>query len=391
MLRIGVVLVAAGQSTRLPGVLPKTLREMGGVPVVRLAAQNLAKNAQIHAIQPVVRAGDEADVNAMLSGVGGVLPAIAGGEQRQDSVRAGLEALKNQGISHVLIHDAARPMVPAEMLERLITALQTQDAVIPVLKVADTIKRVSANEVIETLPREQLVAVQTPQAFKFSVIYDVHQRLAGDALTDDAALCEAAGVPVATVAGDASARKLTTPEDWQAMEKGAGMSERICVGHGVDVHALKPYEEGDSSKQFVRLGGVAIPCSHYLEGHSDGDVVLHAIVDAILGALGEGDIGEHFSPDDPEWRGADSARFVIYAAKLLRECAASIQNVDVTVMCEFPKITPHKAAMREKIAELLGLELNQVSVKATTTEKLGFLGRSEGIGAMATACVKRKV
>lgn len=390
-MKLAVVLVAAGESRRLPGDVPKTLRLHQGKPLVVWAVEKLLAHEAVAVIQPVVRTEDVARVAEYLKDFKVCLPPMAGGAQRQDSVRHGLEALracgqKGESISHVLIHDAARPMVPADMLARLIDALDAHDAVIPVLPVVDTIKRLDGAAVVETLPRAQLGAVQTPQAFTFSTIYGLHQRMEGDALTDDAALCEAAGVPVHTVAGDARAKKITTPEDWAQLEAQMECYE-TRVGQGFDVHAL--VARGTENKPLM-LGGVAVECSHYLDGHSDADVVLHAVVDAVLGALGKGDIGEHFPPSDAKWKGAASAQFVEHAAKLMREAGAELSFVDVTVLCEFPKITPYKAAMCAKIAALLGVDETRVSVKATTTEKLGFLGRCEGIAAMATATLKVK-
>ena len=300
-----------------------------------------------------------------------LLPPTAGGATRQDSVRYGLEALAPLSPDFVLIHDAARPLLSAALITRVIRALDGVSGIVPALPVVDTIR----SETGETLARETLKRIQTPQAFPFARILALHQQVGRISATDDAALWIAAGGEITYVTGEERNRKMTHAEDTALM--GLGVTR---VGMGVDVHRLIA---GDG----VMLGGIRIPAAFRLEGHSDADVVLHAVVDALLGAIGEGDIGQHFPPHDVKWRGADSSQFIAHAAARLEARGAQLVHLDITIICELPKIAPHREAMRLRIASLLNVAPEAVSVKATTTEGLGFTGRGEGIVAQALATV----
>jgi 2-C-methyl-D-erythritol 4-phosphate cytidylyltransferase/2-C-methyl-D-erythritol 2,4-cyclodiphosphate synthase len=317
-----------------------------------------------------------------------VLEPVAGGATRQESVRLGLESLVGRQPARVLIHDAARPFVDQALISRVLRALDRTPGAVPAVPVSDTLKRARPDEaddgdiqgLIETtVPRDRLWRVQTPQGFRFAAIREAHRRSAGADLTDDAAVAESAGLAVAIVAGSETNLKLTTPEDWRQAER-LFAARDVRTGMGFDVHRFGP---GDH----VTLCGVRIPFAAGLEGHSDADVGLHALTDAILGAIGAGDIGEHFPPSDPQWRGAPSDIFLRRAAELVAAAGGRIANVDVTVICERPRVAPHRPAMIARIAEILGLARERVAVKATTTEQLGFTGRGEGIAAQAIATV----
>jgi 2-C-methyl-D-erythritol 4-phosphate cytidylyltransferase/2-C-methyl-D-erythritol 2,4-cyclodiphosphate synthase len=310
----------------------------------------------------------------------GLLPAVHGGEARQDSVRLGLEALADRPPAAVLIHDAARPFTAPDVIDRVIDALQTHDGAIPGLALSDTIKRSRNGVVAETVPREELFRVQTPQGFRYQAILAAHRAASGKALTDDAAVAEAAGLRIAMVAGHEGNMKVTEPEDFARAEQQLRQFDFV-TGQGFDVHA---FEAGDH----VWLCGVKVPHSHGLEGHSDADAGLHALTDALLGAIGAGDIGVHFPPSDPQWKGVSSDRFLAHAAKLVTQAGGAIVSVDVTFICERPKIGPHRPAMIARLAEILGLPPARISVKATTTEGLGFTGRREGLAAQAIATIR---
>jgi 2-C-methyl-D-erythritol 4-phosphate cytidylyltransferase/2-C-methyl-D-erythritol 2,4-cyclodiphosphate synthase len=311
---------------------------------------------------------------------------VLGGATRQASVRAGLEALHGRAPDIVLVHDAARPFCSPELVSRAITACNETGAAIPALLVTDTIKRVDAGgRVAGTIDRAELRSVQTPQAFRFDALYDAHQRAAKEGredFTDDAALVEWAGIKVATFTGDSGNVKLTTDEDFAKAEarRVASLTD-LRLGNGFDVHA---FGDGDH----VWLGGLKIPHDRGLTGHSDADVALHAVVDAILGALADGDIGSHFSPNDPRWKGASSDQFLKFAVERVGKRGGKIAHIDLTIVCEEPRIGPHRDAMRKSIADIAGLSVDRVAVKATTSEQLGFTGRKEGIVAMATATVR---
>ncbi|TAK50194.1 MAG: bifunctional 2-C-methyl-D-erythritol 4-phosphate cytidylyltransferase/2-C-methyl-D-erythritol 2,4-cyclodiphosphate synthase [Xanthobacteraceae bacterium] len=379
------IIVAAGRGLRAGPGGPKQFRFVGGRSVVARALDPFCNHSGIDLVQPVC-ADDDHDTFAAAARGLAVLPAVSGGATRQDSVRAGLEALAPRAPSFVLVHDAARPFVSAGVISRAIEAARAHGAAVPAIAVADTIKVVDAAGYVTATPdRAHLRIAQTPQAFAFAPLIEAHRRAAREGrhdFTDDAALAEWAGLTVATFEGDAANMKLTTPEDFAREEAriGAGLGD-IRTGSGFDVHAFGP---GDH----VMLCGVRIAHGLGLAGHSDADAGLHALVDAILGALADGDIGAHFPPGDPQWKGAASERFLAYAVERARARGGMIAHLDVTLICEAPKIGPHRDAMRARIAAIAGIAENRVAVKATTTERLGFTGRGEGIAAMATATIR---
>jgi 2-C-methyl-D-erythritol 4-phosphate cytidylyltransferase / 2-C-methyl-D-erythritol 2,4-cyclodiphosphate synthase len=382
---VAAVVVAAGRGFRAGGGGPKQYREIGGEPVIRSSLKGLAGHPGIAMVQPVIHPDDADLFRAAVVGLD-VLEPVFGGATRQASVRAGLEALRPKRPDLVLVHDAARPFASAALIARGIAAASAGGAAIPALLVADTVKTVDPSGIVTgTIERAQLRLVQTPQAFAFATLLEAHQRAraAGrEDFTDDAALAEWAGIKVATFEGETGNVKLTTADDFvrAAAAELASLTD-VRTGFGYDVHAFGP---GDH----VTLGGLRIAHSQGLSGHSDADVVLHALVDAILGALADGDIGVHFPPSDPQWRGASSDRFLAFAIERLRARKGRIAHLDVNVVCEAPRIGPHRDAMRARIAEITGIDVTRVAVKATTSEKLGFIGRSEGMAAFATATVR---
>jgi 2-C-methyl-D-erythritol 4-phosphate cytidylyltransferase / 2-C-methyl-D-erythritol 2,4-cyclodiphosphate synthase len=385
MAEVAAVVVAAGRGTRTGGDLPKQFRRIGGTSMLRRALAMLAEHPAIDLVQPVIRAEDRDLFAAETAGLA-TLPPTIGGATRQVSVHAGLEALTERAPKLVLVHDAARPFVTPALIARAIAAAERTGAAVPGLPVADTVKRVDADGAVEaTLERASLRLIQTPQAFAFAPLLAAHRRAAAEArldFTDDAALAEWAGMKVAVFAGEPGNIKVTHEEDFARAEAmlAAALGD-VRTGSGIDVHAFAP---GDH----VMLGGVRIAHERALTGHSDADVVLHALTDAILGALAEGDIGVHFPPNDPQWRGAASDRFLRFAVERVQARGGRIAHLDVTVVCEAPKIGPHRDRMRVKIAELAGVARERVAVKATTSEKLGFTGRGEGIVCYATATVR---
>lgn len=373
------VIVAAGSGLRAGPGEPKTWRWLGGKPILRWSVEGLL-SAGSGRIVVVVAEDRLAAVEEALAGLSGWM-AVAGGETRFQSVRAGLAALPHDGDLPILIHDAARPFVTPEHVGRLLAALATADGAIPALAVADTLKQ-GEYTVTATVPRAGLWRAQTPQAFRASNLSAAYAAWTSpEEPTDDAALLEAAGGRVALVAGDPMLMKLTYPEDFVMAERLAGAERIVRIGQGIDAHRFGP---GDG----VWLCGVLIPHDHGLVGHSDADCGLHALTDAILGAIGDGDIGQHFPPSDPQWKGASSDRFVTHAVERVAALGGRILNADVTLICERPKVGPHRAAMRERLADLLGLPLARVSVKATTTEGMGFTGREEGLMAQAVVTVE---
>jgi len=384
-MQVAAVVVAAGRGVRAGGELPKQFRQIGGDTLLRRALLSFVEASDVNLVQPVIRAEDTDIVRALTHGMD-VLAPVFGGATRQASVRAGLEALEPRRPDVVLVHDAARPFASAALISRAINAAKQTGAAIPVLPVTDTIKRIdSAGTVEATLERSSLRLVQTPQAFAFSALLEAHRRAAAqkrDDFTDDAALAEWAGLKVAVFAGEPGNVKLTTADDFVRAEaiQSAALGD-IRTGSGLDVHAFGP---GDH----VTLGGIHIPHGQALTGHSDADVALHAITDALLGALAEGDIGAHFPPTDPQWRGASSDRFFTFAVERVRLRRGRIAHLDLTIVCEAPRIGVHRDNMRANIARLAGIEIERVAVKATTSEKLGFTGRGEGIAAYATATVR---
>jgi 2-C-methyl-D-erythritol 4-phosphate cytidylyltransferase / 2-C-methyl-D-erythritol 2,4-cyclodiphosphate synthase len=384
-IRVAAVVVAAGRGLRAGGDRPKQYRHILGDPVIRPSLLTLARHRAIAAVQPVIHADDAALYRAATAGLE-LLPPVNGGAARQASVRAGLEALEESRPDLVLVHDAARPFASDALITRAITAARASGAAVPVIPVADTVKTVDASGAVTgTIDRAHLRMVQTPQAFGFAALLEAHRRAqaAGrEDFTDDAALMEWAGCKVTTFEGEAGNVKLTTNEDFARAEaaKLAALSD-VRTGFGFDVHQ---FGDGDH----VMLGGVRIPHKQGLSGHSDADVVLHALVDAILGALADGDIGVHFPPTDPQWRGASSDRFLAFAVERLRARGGVIAHLDVTVVCEAPRIGPHRDAIRSRVADIAGISVDRVGVKATTSEKMGFTGRGEGMAAFANATVR---
>jgi 2-C-methyl-D-erythritol 4-phosphate cytidylyltransferase/2-C-methyl-D-erythritol 2,4-cyclodiphosphate synthase len=373
-MRIAAILVAAGSGSRFGAELPKQFTVLADKPVIRHAAEALA--AHVSLIQPV---GDAELIEAALLGGPAYLPVVPGGATRQDSVRAGLEALAAFEPAIVLVHDAARPVIPAGTIPALLAALQDVPGAIPAAPVADTLKRVMRGRITDTVPRADLFRAQTPQAFRFQTLLAVHRSgLTG--ATDDASLLEAAGETVAVVPGSDDNIKLTYPEDLVRLERIMAVPLVPRVGTGFDVHVLE-------AGRPLFLCGVQVPHEKGLAGHSDADVGIHALCDAIYGALAEGDIGRHFPPTEASWKDADSARFLTHAAERIAARGGRLVNADVTLICEQPKITPHAPAMIARLASLLGVEPGRISVKATTTERLGFTGRGEGIAAQAVVSI----
>jgi 2-C-methyl-D-erythritol 4-phosphate cytidylyltransferase / 2-C-methyl-D-erythritol 2,4-cyclodiphosphate synthase len=382
---VAAVVVAAGRGLRAGGNVPKQYRVVGNQPAIQQSLAALAGHSAIGVVQPVIHLDDLRFFEAASAGLA-LLPPVAGGATRQASVRAGLEALASHQPELVLVHDAARPFASPALIARAIAAASATGAAVPVMPVVDTIKTVDASgTIVGTVDRALLRAVQTPQAFAFAPLLDAHRRAhaAGrEDFTDDAALVEWAGLKVTTFEGEAGNVKLTTADDFARAEAAhlAALGD-VRTGFGFDVHQ---FIEGDH----VMLGGVRVPHGRGVTGHSDADVVLHALVDAILGALSEGDIGVHFPPSDPQWRGASSDRFLAFAVERVKARGGRIAHLDSTIVCEAPRVGPHRDAMRARIAEIAGIAASRVAVKATTSEKLGFTGRGEGIAAYANATIR---
>jgi 2-C-methyl-D-erythritol 4-phosphate cytidylyltransferase/2-C-methyl-D-erythritol 2,4-cyclodiphosphate synthase len=381
---VAAVVVAGGRGLRAGGDVPKQYRTLGSVPVLRQSLAIFATHAEIRWVQPVIHRDDGAFFATASEGLA-ILPPAHGGATRQASVRAGLEALAGHRPAIVLVHDAARPFASPALVSRAIAAAD-QGAAIPGVAMTDTIKEVDAGgAVVRTLERARLRGIQTPQAFAFDALLAAHRKAAAagrEDFTDDAALAEWAGMTVGVFDGEAGNIKLTTSDDFaQAEARAMAALGDIRTGNGYDVHA---FADGDH----VWLGGIRIAHERGVTGHSDADVGLHALVDAILGALADGDIGAHFPPSDPQWKGASSDRFLKFAVERVAQRRGRLVHLDLTIVCEAPKIGPHRDAMRARIAEIAGISLDRVGVKATTSEKLGFTGRREGIAAMATATIR---
>jgi 2-C-methyl-D-erythritol 4-phosphate cytidylyltransferase/2-C-methyl-D-erythritol 2,4-cyclodiphosphate synthase len=385
MTEVAAVVVAAGRGLRAGGDVPKQFRRIGGETVLRRTLSMLVEAPNLAFVQPVIRAEDRSLFEAAASAMQ-ILPPVTGGATRQASVRAGLEALAAHSPDIVLIHDAARPFASPALIARAIAAAEKTGAAIPALPVSDTVKSVDAQGLVDkTLDRSSLRTIQTPQGFAFKPLLEAHRRAAKegrDDFTDDAALAEWAGMKVAVFEGEPGNIKITTPDDFARAEAAqlAALGD-VRVGQGVDVHA---FAAGDH----VTIGGLRIAHTQALTGHSDADVALHALVDAILGALADGDIGSHFPPSDMQWKGASSDRFFTFAVERVKARGGVIAHLDLTIVCEAPKIGPHRDAMRANIARLAGIDSSRVAVKATTSEQLGFTGRREGIVAYATATVR---
>jgi 2-C-methyl-D-erythritol 4-phosphate cytidylyltransferase/2-C-methyl-D-erythritol 2,4-cyclodiphosphate synthase len=371
--RFAALLLAAGSGSRFGAATAKQFLSIAGQPVLRHAARALLAEGAV--LQPV---GDPEAIANALAGLD-FLPPVAGGATRQHSVRAGLEALAAHAPQIVLVHDGARPLIPAGTIAALLDALRTHSGAIPAVPVADTLKRGTDGTIAATVPRENLFRAQTPQAFHFPLLLALH-RAAGPGATDDAAILEAAGHSVALVAGSEDNIKLTYPEDLVRLDRILAATLLPRVGTGYDVHVL-------AAGRKLILCGIEVPHDQGLTGHSDADVGIHALCDAIYGALAEGDIGRHFPPSDAAYKDADSARFLRHAAARIAARGGRLANADVTLICEQPKITPHAPSMIARLAELLGVEASRISVKATTSERLGFTGRMEGIAAQAVATI----
>ncbi|MDB5629022.1 MAG: ispDF [Tardiphaga sp.] len=383
--KTAALIVAAGRGLRAGAGGPKQYRMIAGRSVIARALQPFCDHESVHAVQPVVNPDDAAMFARAVAGLA-CNQAVNGGATRQASVLAGLEALVAQRPDIVLIHDAARPFVTSAVIDRAIAAAGITGAAIPTALVTDTIKQVDADgAVIATPDRAHLRIAQTPQAFNYDIILDAHRRAARDGrsdFTDDAALAEWAGLTVATFEGDPANMKLTTPEDFVREEaRLAAALGDVRTGTGYDVHA---FGDGDH----LMICGVRVPHTKGFLAHSDGDVGLHALVDAILGALADGDIGSHFPPSDDKWKGAASDAFLTYAVERVTARGGRIAHLDVTLICERPKIGPLRDAMRARVAEITGLSRSRVGVKATTSERLGFTGREEGIAALASATIR---
>jgi 2-C-methyl-D-erythritol 4-phosphate cytidylyltransferase/2-C-methyl-D-erythritol 2,4-cyclodiphosphate synthase len=374
------LVVAAGRGSRFGGEIAKQWLDLGGRPVLRHSLAVLAAHPDIAHVRVVIHSDDRTFYDAAAAGLGLDEPVI-GGPTRQDSVRFGLESLAELSPERVLIHDGARPFVDGPLIDRVLAALSTYPGAIPALPVHDTLKRAEGPLIGATVPRAGLWRAQTPQGFRYPEILTAHRAAAGRELTDDAAVAEAAGLAVALVPGSEDNLKITTVDDLGRAARRVERPGEIRVASGFDVHR---FGAGDR----VTLCGVSIPHDAGLEGHSDADVALHALTDALLGTIGAGDIGRHFPPTDPRWKGADSALFLAHAGSLVKAHGGEIVHLDLTIICERPKVGPRRAAMVARTAEILGIAPQRVSVKATTTEGLGFTGRREGIAAQAVATVR---
>jgi len=374
------LVVAAGSGMRAPGERPKQYRLLGGEPVLRRTIRRLRGCSSIDAVRVVIDPGHREFYEESVGDLD-LPPPIAGGASRRESVRRGLEALAEEAPARVLVHDAARPLVSPQLCSRVAGALHEAEAAIPVLPVTDSLRRVVEDRIREEVPREGVYRVQTPQGFAFGAILEAHRRVAPASATDDSAIALAAGIEVHTVPGEEDNIKLTLPEDFARAERIlAAERPRFRTGFGYDVHAV------DATRPLV-LCGVTIADAPGLAGHSDADVGLHALTDALLATIGAGDIGSHFPPGEERWRNAPSHIFLEHARNRVTAAGGRIEHVDVTMVCEAPRLAPHRAAMRARIGDLLGLPPQAVSVKATTSEGLGFTGRREGIAAYAVATV----
>ena len=375
------LVVAAGRGSRFGGDLPKQYLPLAGPALLRHGVAGLARHPRVTGVLVAIRPEDRALYDRAVAGLQLLCP-VAGGATRQDSVRIGLEALASYRPRHVLIHDGARPFPDSTLIDRVLGGLDKAPAAIPCVPLRDTIKRAEGGLIRATIDRSELWRAQTPQGFHFDAILAAHRAAAGRELTDDSAVAEAAGLAPILVDGNEDNLKVTTADDLAAAERLlAARRSDIRVGQGFDVHAFGP---GDR----IFICGVEIPHSASLVGHSDADVGLHALTDALLGAIGAGDIGMHFPPGDPRWRGAASDQFLRHAVELVGGRGGAVAAVDVTIICERPKIGPYREAMVERIAEIVGIISERVSVKATTTDRLGFTGRGEGIAAQAVATVR---
>lgn len=374
------LIVAAGRGHRAGGDLPKQYRMLAGQSLLRRSCLAFLVHRRIGGVRAVVHPDDLGLYAEATAGLD-MMPPVTGGATRQESARNGLESLADMAPQQVLIHDAARPLVDGGSIDRVLDALAEAPGALAAVPVIDTLKKAAPDGTVsDTVEREGLWRAQTPQGFRYADILEAHRSQAGRSLTDDASVAEAAGLRVVLATGAEENFKLTTEADFARAERMLGAGD-IRVGNGFDVHRF-----GEGSN--VTLCGVKINFEKTLLGHSDADVGLHALTDALLGAIGDGDIGSHFPPSDPRWKGVDSSVFLRHAAMLVGGRGGAIHHLDVTLICEGPKIGPHREAMRSSIAEIAGVDIGRVSVKATTTERLGFTGRGEGIAAQATATVR---
>ncbi len=382
-----VLIVAAGRGTRFADEVPKQYLPLAGVPVLRHSVGAFAGHPRCGPVRVVINPIDRDLYDAAVSGLD-VLEPVNGGARRQDSVRLGLESLESLAPSQVLIHDAARPLIDAATVDGVIDGLKDCPGAIAAVPVTDSLNRGADGRLVEAVDRTDVWRAQTPQGFHYDAILAAHRAAAlkpGAEFTDDAAIARDAGLEVALVPGNEDNIKLTTPQDMKRAQSLLGaMAGDVRTGSGIDVHS---FGAGGAGHQ-VMLCGVALDHDAPLVGHSDADVGLHALTDALLGASAEGDLGSHFPPTDPQWRGASSDIFVRHAVDLIHRRGGAIVHVDITLICETPKIAPHREVMRAHVAGLLGISVAQVSIKATTTEKLGFLGRGEGIASQAMATVR---
>ncbi len=384
-----VIIVAAGAGLRVGGDIPKQYQLIGGEPVLRHTLRAFLSHPDVTTVQVVIGDGHRPLYDKAVAGLDGLPEPVQGGATRQELVFNGIRAVAGSGADRVLIHDAARPFIDAATISAVISKLDEVPGCIPASAVADTLKRVEAGVITGTVDRAGLWGAQTPQGFRMADIIKAHEAAAASGrtdFTDDASIADWAGLAVAIVPGKPENKKITTADDLREADGRLKTGTRsmltdIRVGHGYDVHA---FEDGDH----VILCGVKIPHTKKMKGHSDADVGLHTITDAIYGALSEGDIGKHFPPTDPQWKGAESWIFLDHAAKMVRDRGGQIAHVDLTLICQAPKMRPHVDAMRESVAKIIGIDVGRVSVKATTTEWLGFTGREEGIAAAATATVR---
>jgi 2-C-methyl-D-erythritol 4-phosphate cytidylyltransferase / 2-C-methyl-D-erythritol 2,4-cyclodiphosphate synthase len=375
------IIVAAGRGHRVGGDIPKQYLDVGGMSILRRTIEVFIENPLIDYIQVIIHPDD---LELYQNAIGDIeLPdPVHGGDTRQKSVLNGLEAISELMPEYVYIHDAARPFLHQDTLNKLIDEVEIHGAVIPAINVTDTIKYMTEDHINSTIDRNFLYRAQTPQAFRYKAIFMAHRRQENKDLTDDSSIAEQSGLQVRIIEGSEDNFKITTAEDiLKAQNMTNTLYTDVRTGYGVDVHA---FEDGDH----VILGGIKIPHDKKLKGHSDADAALHALTDALLGAIGMGDIGEHFPPSDDKWKGVSSDVFLRHAAKMIDDQDGVIANVDITIICEEPKIGPHRDLIRDNISEIIDLDIARVSVKATTTEKLGFTGNKEGIMAQAVATIR---
>ncbi len=373
------LIMAAGSGERLGSDTPKAYVNLAGKNLLRRSMETFLSHPGVDGVRVVIDRAHHPLYRKTAQGLT-LFPCVIGGKSRQDSVRLGLKSVARAEPDYVLIHDAARPLVTHAVISRVLDSLKKHQAAYPALPVADTLRRGA-----EPIAREGLLAAQTPQGFHFDDILAAHRARANMRVTDDIALAEAAGLAVGVVEGERCNFKVTTQGDLDLMQQLASSPFETRVGMGLDVHHFVPH---DGPQHNITLCGIKVPHDKRLHGHSDADAGLHALVDAILGAIGEGDIGQHFPPDDPQWAGADSSRFLIHAFQLLKAKGGEIVNIDITIIGEKPRISPFRAQMVSQVAGLLKLSNDRVNIKATTTEKLGFLGRGEGLAAQAVVSIK---